>query len=122
MNDMQDIRKALINSISHATATTTSRSEELTQTSNDLQIGSAQIASTMRALASGSERQADSASELTSSMQNYTKESTEANDNGVVIFDSSTEVLPITHEGRQLMESSKLQMGKIDEIVQDAVR
>lgn len=122
MNDMQEKLKAMINSISHATETITSRSEELTQSSNEVQIGSDQIATTMQELASGSERQADSASELASSMQNYTKEITEANDNGVVIFDSSTEVLAITHEGRQLMESSKLQMGKIDEIVQDAVR
>jgi len=121
MNQMQERLKEMIYSISNASETIASRSEELTQSSNEIKVGSNQIATTMEEIASGSETQANSISDLASAMQIYAQEVENANENGELIYDSSTEVLGITDEGSQLMESSKGQMVKIDQIVQDAV-
>lgn len=121
MNQMQENLKEMIYSISNASETITSRSEELTQSSNEVKIGSDQIATTMEEIASGTETQANSITDLASAMQVYAEEVEKANENGEIIYDSSRAVLGITDEGSQLMESSKLQMAKIDNIVQDAV-
>src|SRR5690625_5747206 len=66
--------------------------------------------------------EANSASELSSAMQQFARDVDEANDNGEDIRQTSNEVLNITNEGSQLMNSSKGQMTKIDQIVQDAVQ
>src|SRR5699024_10151765 len=75
----------------------------------------------MEELASGSETQANSTSDLASAMQIYTQEVENANQNGELIHESTQEVLGITNEGSELMESSKQQMVQIDRIVRDAV-
>lgn len=121
MNQMQEKLKEIISSISNASETITGRSEELTQSSNEVKIGSDQIATTMEEIASGTETQANSISDLASAMQIYTEEVEKANENGELIHDSSRKVLEITDEGSQLMESSKRQMAKIDQIVHEAV-
>ena len=121
MNEMQEKLKEMIYSISSASETITSRSEELTQSSNEVKVGSDQIATTMEEIASGSETQANSISDLASAMQVYAQDVDRANENGEHIYDSSSEVLGITDEGSQLMESSKRQMAKIDQIVHEAV-
>lgn len=121
MNQMQEKIREMISRISTASETITSRSEELTQSSNEVRSGSEQIATTMEELASGSETQANSTSDLASAMQIYTQEVENANQNGELIHESTQEVLGITNEGSELMESSKQQMVQIDRIVRDAV-
>lgn len=121
MNQMQEKIREMISRISTASETITSRSEELTQSSNEVRSGSEQIATTMEELASGSETQANSTSDLASAMQIYTEEVENANQNGELIHESTQEVLGITNEGSELMESSKQQMVQIDRIVRDAV-
>ncbi|MEI3605136.1 methyl-accepting chemotaxis protein [Pseudogracilibacillus sp. SE30717A] len=121
LNQMQEKLKEMIYGISNASETITSRTEELNQSSNEVKIGSDQIATTMEEIASGTETQANGISDLATTMQDYAKEVEKANEHGELIYDSSREVLGITNEGSQLMESSKRQMGKIDQIVQEAV-
>ncbi|MGN7398333.1 methyl-accepting chemotaxis protein [Cytobacillus praedii] len=121
MNYMQENLAGIITNVSSATEHITNQSEELMQSASEVKEGSIQIASTMQELASGTETQATSVSDLSSAMQTFSKDIEEANISGKYIQDSSKEVITITKEGSQLMNSSKDQMIKIDQIVQDAV-
>ncbi|MED3551436.1 methyl-accepting chemotaxis protein [Cytobacillus praedii] len=122
MNYMQENLAGIITNVSSATEHITNQSEELMQSASEVKEGSIQIASTMQELASGTETQATSVSDLSSAMQTFSKDIEEANISGKYIQDSSKEVITITKEGSQLMNSSKDQMIKIDQIVQDAVQ
>ena len=55
-------------------------------------------------------------------MQNFAKDVDQANQYGEEIQASSGEVLDMTNEGSELMNSSKKQMAKVDKIVQEAVQ
>ncbi len=121
MNRMHEKLIEMIYSISNTSETTASRSEELTQSSQEVKVGSNQIATTMEEIASGSETQANSISDLASAMQIYAREVEHATKNGEQIHDSSRDVLTITEEGNRLMDSSREQMDKINQIVRDAV-
>lgn len=121
MNEMQEKLKKMILNIANASETITSQSEELTQSSNEVKIAAEQVATTMEEIAKGSESQANSVTDLASAMQIYAQEVENANENGELIQESSKEVLKITDEGSQLMDSSKRQMDKINQIVHDVV-
>ncbi|WP_461180407.1 methyl-accepting chemotaxis protein [Virgibacillus kimchii] len=76
----------------------------------------------MQELASGSETQANSSTELSSAMSDFAANVQEASDNGEQIKENTGKVLEMTEEGSQLMDNSNAQMEKIDQIVQDAVQ
>ncbi|QHS23447.1 HAMP domain-containing protein [Virgibacillus sp. MSP4-1] len=120
-NTMGKNLKQVLEQISEISETVSSQSEELTQSSNEVKTGSEQISSTMQELASGSESQANHASDLSSKMGDFTGKVQEANGNGEEAYSSSNEVLNLTGEGSELMESSVQQMSRIDEIVKGAV-
>lgn len=120
-NEMSDSMRHLLTNINKVSETVTSQSEELTQSANEVKEGSEQVSSTMEELATGSETQANSASELSSTMQQFTKDIDEASQSGEKIHTASNEVLGMTDKGSQLMDASKGQMTKIDQIVQEAV-
>jgi methyl-accepting chemotaxis protein len=120
-NTMNNNLKQIITQISTISETVTSQSEELTQSANEVKAGSEQIASTMQELASGTEAQANTASDLSMKMTTFTDRVQEANENGNEIYNSSSEVLGLTGQGSQLMDSSVKQMSLIDQIVQEAV-
>ncbi|MGY0694729.1 methyl-accepting chemotaxis protein [Virgibacillus sp. FSP13] len=122
VNTMSTNLRNVIQQVSKVSETVSSQSEELTQSANEVKAGSEQIATTMQELASGSETQANSASELASVMGSFTTKIQETNTKGEHIKQSSHDVLGMTNEGSQLMQSSNEQMAKIDQIVQDAVR
>lgn len=122
MNTMQEKLKAMIGNIAKASELLASRSEELTQSAYEVKEGSQQIAATMEEIAAGTETQSNSAMDLASAMQVYAEEVSNANDHGEKIQESSQEVLKITKEGSQLMQSSKKQMEKIDNIVRESVK
>ncbi|WP_249315496.1 methyl-accepting chemotaxis protein [Bacillus sp. FJAT-49711] len=121
-NEMNDKIRELISEINVVTGTISSHSEELTQSANEVNSGSEQIAGTMQELAVGTESQATIAGELAERMASFSTIVQEANDNGDRILKVSTNVLEMTDEGSRLMETSSEQMGKIDQIVQDAVQ
>ncbi|MEK4715923.1 methyl-accepting chemotaxis protein [Sporosarcina sp. FSL K6-5500] len=121
MNQMQvNLVKAMTH-ISQSSETLSSHSEELTQSANEVKVGTEQIAITMQELAMGSESQANSASDLSSIMDEFVSRVVEANENGERIQDSSHEVLKMTNEGKQLMDSSNEQMGKVDHLIKESV-
>ncbi|MCR2822954.1 methyl-accepting chemotaxis protein [Lederbergia panacisoli] len=121
-NEMNEKIRELISEINTVTGTISSHSEELTQSANEVNTGSEQIVGTMQELAVGTESQASIAGDLAESMASFSTIVQEANDNGNRILTVSTNVLDMTNAGSQLMETSSKQMGKIDQIVQDAVQ
>lgn len=121
INEMQHDLKDVIQFIAKASERVTSQSEELTQSSNEVQEGSEQIASTMEELSAGAESQANSATNISEVMKEFVRKIQEAERIGVHVSESSSEVLALTGEGRQLMEKSVNQMMVIDQIVKDSV-
>lgn len=121
-NDMHANMRHVLTNINTVSETVTSQSEELTQSANEVTEGSEQVSSTMQELASGSETQATSASELSSAMHQFAKNIDDVNNKAEEIQQTSHGVLEVTHEGSELMTSSKGQMAKIDQIVQEAVQ
>ncbi|MEK3888645.1 methyl-accepting chemotaxis protein [Bacillus sp. FSL K6-3431] len=122
VNEMSHNTRELLNKINIVSATVNNHSEELTQSTNEVQTGSEQIAITMQELATGSEAQANSTNELSSIMANFILEIHEANVNGEHIQQTSDQVNKFTEKGSQLIKLSKGQMSKIDLIVQEAVQ
>jgi len=122
VKQMQENLKDVITKVLTASENLTSQSEELTQSATEVKTGSEQIASTMEEVASGAESQANNASELSSNASTFTAKVQEANANGEVIHQSSSEVLEMTGDGSKLMEQSVEQMKAIDQIVQDSVQ
>ncbi|MEN2768699.1 methyl-accepting chemotaxis protein [Ornithinibacillus xuwenensis] len=121
-NEMNANMRDIIQKINEVSETVTSQSKGLTQSANEVKVGAEQIATTMEELATGTETQANSASDLSAGMSSFTTEVQEANENGAQIDHYSKDVLSLTNEGSDLMKSSTLQMQRIDEIVQDAVK
>lgn len=111
-----------IKQVAAASANVATQSEELTQSATEVRTGSEQIAFTMEEIASGTERQADRASRLASNVGIFSSKVQATNEKGEQIQASSIEVLGLTDEGKQLMESSNRQMMRIDKIVQEAVK
>lgn len=120
-NEMNNNIRDLISEINYVSHSISNQSEKLSQSAKEVNIGSLQISSTMQELASGTETQAASTSELAAIMVSFSTKVEEANDNGARIQKASSNVLQMTNEGRELMEASSQQMAKIDYIVNDAV-
>lgn len=120
-NQMRDNLKQIIEKIAAATVDVSSKSEELTQSSNEVKQGSEQIASTMQELSSGAESQANSSSSLSEMMDSFTKKIQYAYKNGEDVAKTSNEILNITDEGSELMKKSVQQMKTIDAIVKESV-
>ncbi|SDY00626.1 methyl-accepting chemotaxis protein [Evansella caseinilytica] len=121
MNKMQQHLRNVIKNVSTASSHLTSHSEELTQSAGEVMAGSQHIATTMQELAGGSETQANNTSELSSAIEAYSLEVQAANAKGEHIYETTNNVLHMTAEGDQLLESSVKQMTRIDHIVQEAV-
>ncbi|MCZ8532238.1 methyl-accepting chemotaxis protein [Psychrobacillus psychrodurans] len=121
MNQMQENLVKAMTHISQSSETLSSHSEELTQSANEVKVGTEQIAITMQELALGSESQANSASDLSSIMDSFVSSVVEANENGERIHDSSLEVLKLSNEGKDLMDSSNKQMEKVVQIIKESV-
>lgn len=121
MNQMQDNLLRAMTHISRSTETLSSYSEELTQSANEVKVGTEQIAKTMQELAFGSESQANSANDLSATMDAFVSKLVEVKENGESIQESSNEVLKMTKEGQQLMDSSNVQMGKVDQVIKESV-
>ncbi|WP_010096896.1 methyl-accepting chemotaxis protein [Ornithinibacillus scapharcae] len=121
INRMNLYLKDIIHQVSTVSNTVTAQSEELMHAANEVSTGAEQVVSTMQELAAGSEKQADSASNLAHTMQNFSTKVQEANVNGDRIQHSSISVLELAGQGSNLMQKSGTQMGRIDEIVKEAV-
>ncbi|WP_163578977.1 methyl-accepting chemotaxis protein [Gracilibacillus saliphilus] len=121
VNTMSTNLKEIIQQVSTVSKTVSAQSEELNQSANEVKSGTEQIASTMQELSSGAETQANHASDVSTMIGDFSKKVKEANENGINVANASTNVLEMTGGGREMMESSVAQMGRIHTIVREAV-
>ncbi len=122
INGMTEHLRNVIHQVATVSQTVTSHSEELTQSANEVKAGSEQVAETMQELASGTETQANSASDLAEVISSFTTKVHQANDKGALVQQASNEVMVMTNEGSTLMENSTTQMVAIDRIVKESVQ
>lgn len=120
-NEMNDKMHQVLSHIHNVATTVAAHSEELTQSANEVQIGSQQIAQTMQELADGAETQASSAGDLAIIMGSFATLVQETDENGNQIQHYSTEVMAMTNNGSNAMATSTKQMELIHTIVQDSV-
>ncbi|WP_419095862.1 methyl-accepting chemotaxis protein [Halalkalibacter suaedae] len=118
---MNENIKGLLGQISSVSHTVSAQSDGLTQAAGEVKEGSSQIASTMQELSSGSEAQATTATQLASSMLDFTGKVNEASQRGNEVNQSSQHVIEMVEKGSQLMSSSIQQMTSIHTIVGEAV-
>ncbi|WP_079475666.1 methyl-accepting chemotaxis protein [Marinococcus halophilus] len=119
-NQMNNNMTRLLTQIKKMSTDVSDQSQNLTHSANEVKAGSQQVAVTMEELASGAESQATSASSIASLMSDFTENVSDAHTKGEDVRSSSTHILSITNEGRQLMDTSVHQMEKIDAIVKNA--
>lgn len=120
-NNMSNSMRDIITNIGNSTKTVLNYSEELSQTSREVQLGADQVSTTMHEMASGSEKQAHSANEIATMMTNLSGEISEASEHSEKIHFSSNNVIQMTAKGNELMDNSTKQMAKVDELVRTAV-
>lgn len=121
INQMQQQLKAIIVSISEASHTLEENSRDLHHASKEVKLGTEQVAVTMQELATGSETQASSASNLATVIDVFNDEFQAVNQNTIQIAVGSKEILANTNQGEELMQKSSLQMNIIQDIMQEAV-
>lgn len=120
-NQMKDNLRSIVDGITNASETITNHSHDLTISADGVGEASEQVAATMQELASGAETQANVTGDLATMMARYATQIQQTNDSGEAIRVSSLDVLEMTEEGTQLMNSSNEQMMQIEQVVQDAV-
>lgn len=96
-------------------------SDVLTNSSYEVKLSGEQMVQTMEELASGSETQANSASDLLEKMQQFVESVQYSQAESQQIASSTEDVLTVTASGSHLMKQSVEQMEKIDNIVSQAV-
>ncbi len=121
-NNLLESLQNLIIQIINTTLDIKKQSNEFARISQGIKEGSEQITVTMEEMSEGVEEQAVSASEVASSSQNLNNIIEEANESEKSLKISSKEVLRITKEGKNEMESSVNQIISINDIVKESVQ
>ena len=111
----------MIDSIIQTSLLVGNQSEQLNQSADDVKSGTQQIAATMEELASGTETQANFASDLAITMTQFAEQIKSISTSSESISKSSSLVLEETNLGNEYMNKSINQMNNIDQIVKDAV-
>ncbi|UPG62590.1 methyl-accepting chemotaxis protein [Metabacillus endolithicus] len=120
-NSMKNSIRIIIEQVASVSLTVANKSEDLTQSTREVKIGSEQTATTMQELATGAETQVQYTSDLSDMMQSFLNEIIEANSKGESIQESSINVLSLSDQGQKLMHYSVSQMDNIEKIVKIAV-
>lgn len=120
-NEVQRDMTRIIDNIRKATEELAKQSDELSQSSDEVRTGSEQVAITMQELSTGTESQAHVASDLASNMEAFGVEFENASKNSEEVTSASEGVLLLSGQGVELMNTSSVQMTRINEIVTDVV-
>lgn len=121
MNMMQANLQSIMQDVGRASTELSEHSKTLSLSAEDVNKGADQVAMTMQELATGSETQAGSVYDLSTSMGQFTEDVIAVNEYGEKIGATTENVRHLTTEGVTLMAQSKEQMEVIDRIVQHAV-
>lgn len=121
METQSNIR-GMIQRISELSHTINNQSMAMKQASEEINIGTNQVASTMHELAAGSEQQATSSSNIADKMNQFTTQIIDANKNGSLVNEASYQILQTTKKGNELMNYSMDEMNKIYDVVKEAIQ
>lgn len=121
MNKMTDNLREVIQQVRDVSETVSEQSNELSQSANEVMQGSEQIVATMEELASGTEKEANYANDLSHTMRSFLMKLSSVSDNGQTIHETSNQVRSMTTDGYELMKTSTSQMNRTNEIVREAV-
>ncbi|WP_375200780.1 methyl-accepting chemotaxis protein [Bacillus sp. RS11] len=91
------------------------------QSATEVKTGTEQIVDTVNEIASGTELQASNASDVASTMAEFTLKMSDVNSSSKDVHQYSQNVMALTKEGQGLMDASTEQMTSIHHIVKDAV-
>ncbi|WP_175639175.1 methyl-accepting chemotaxis protein [Metabacillus schmidteae] len=120
--ETQTSMRDMLQKISTLSSTVLLESSAMKDACLEINEGSHQIAATMQEIALGSEEQASSSSHLSQQMDLFATGIRQANENGIMVQTSSTEVIHITKQGDFLMKESIQQMDALYEIMNQAVQ
>ncbi|KOS60305.1 methyl-accepting chemotaxis protein [Lysinibacillus agricola] len=120
-NAMSDILNRLLKQIQTVSNDVAAHSEELMQSATEVKTGTEQIVDTVTEIASGTEVQASNASDVATTMAEFTLKMTDVNNSSKDVHQYSKNVMSLTKEGQGLMDASTEQMTSIHHIVKDAV-
>ena len=121
-NEMGDDLRTILVKVTESAGIVSSYSEALTQTANEVRRGTEQISITMEELASGLETQTNSTARLSETITDFNERVEKANRHGESIKLKSRNVIDMTNEGTEMMDSSVAQMGIIDQTVQHSIQ
>ncbi|WP_177178268.1 methyl-accepting chemotaxis protein [Amphibacillus marinus] len=121
MNSMQSSLADIVGEIQGVSNTVAMQSQQLTEASGQVKEAGDQISVTMEELSQGAETQATTTSEIANSMHEFNQQITEANGKGEVLYHSTQEMIKLATTGRNEMETSIKQMGKIYDVVSNSV-
>lgn len=121
INTLQLNMRDIIQKVAGASGDVSVRSDQLKQASFEVKEGSEQMVMTMDELATGSETQANQATQLSEQMVEFVSSIQLSRQQGQEIAQSSNGIIHMTEEGASLMKKSIAQMEHIDSIVRHAV-
>ena len=120
-NQMRDSIKEVLGEIKSATVRVAEQSDFLMNSASDVKEGSQQIAITMEELSRGAESQADNASSINESMEQYVQTVDQTTLTTQTSVSQADQVMVLTHKGSESMKNSVEYMNDIFVIVKDAV-
>lgn len=120
-NQMRDSIKEVLGEIKSATVRVAEQSDFLMNSASDVKEGSQQIAITMEELSRGAESQADNASSINESMEQYVQTVDQTTLTTQTSVSQADQVMELTHKGSESMKNSVEYMNDIFVIVKDAV-
>jgi methyl-accepting chemotaxis protein len=121
VNDMISKIKYLFLQVIETIENVTYKSESLYKISNEVKLGSEQIASTTQEMSAGAEEQASYSSIIADSTNNLNNLLQISNESGLQLSNSSKEVQMMAKQGNTQMTSSEKQMELINNIVYESV-
>lgn len=124
LNSMHVMKSTLYNTIlkvSKSSLHVAKQSAELSEATNGIHAGSQQIASIMSEISIGTESQASTIADLSSSTTDFSMSMQETRHKGNQISNDTKVVLELTNEGKEKMHLSDEQMMKIDQVMKEAV-
>ncbi|MEK4199385.1 methyl-accepting chemotaxis protein [Cytobacillus sp. FSL K6-0265] len=120
-NQMKHQLRQMIQEMLTVSQSLNERSVHLGTVSSEVAAASQEISATMEELSGGAEEQASASADLSKIMEDYLYKVENAESKSVSMREAASNVKDMTLAGNELMENSKEQMNRIDEIINDSM-
>ena len=121
MKVMQEQLHGTIAEVSLASSSVTAQSTMLAQSTNEVSTGALAIAETMEALSRGIETQTNEITEVYEAVTDFTQTLKDTTEQGTKLETLSQNVLSLSSEGTEMMETSNGQMEQIQDMMHTAI-